>query len=147
MTLPETLRRREGVVIDTNIWIYLLQDHPRFGSTADFIITRAQEGEFTAVITPITVAELLTGPLRDGRMDLADRIRSGLRGLAGVRPVDLPFEAGEVAGALRAKYGLPLPDMMQAAVAMRSARPAIITNDRQLQRVEEVEVFLPEAFA
>lgn len=146
MILPETLRRRKGVVIDTNIWIYLLQDHPRFGKTADFIIAQAEAGEFQGVITPITIAELLTGPLREGRSDMADRIRSALRGLVNVRPVDMPYEAGEIAGALRARYGLPLPDMLQAAVSMREPRPAIITNDREMLKVKEVDFFPMEAF-
>lgn len=146
MNLPESLRGRTGVVIDTNIWIYLFQDHPRYGVITEFIIGEAVAGIFEAVITPITIAELLSKPLQHGRTDLADKIRSALRGLTNVRRLDLPYETGEIAGALRAKYGLPLPDMMQAAAAMLHSRPAMITNDRELQKVREVEVFLLESF-
>ncbi len=54
----------------------------------------------------------------------------------------MPPEVGWMAGALRAKYKLPLPDMIQAAFALQSARPSLLTNDRTLRRVEEVDVFL-----
>jgi len=47
-----------------------------------------------------------------------------------------------MAGSLRAKYGLPLPDMLQVAAALSHPANAIITNNRDLQRVRETNVFL-----
>jgi predicted nucleic acid-binding protein len=58
----------------------------------------------------------------------------------------LSFETGLLAGSLRAKYGLPLPDMIQVACAMRSNTPTLITNDTAMEQIEEVEVFLLGAF-
>ena len=45
-------------------------------------------------------------------------------------------------GSLRAKYGLPLPDIIQVATALSQPANAIITNDRDIQRVRETNVFL-----
>jgi predicted nucleic acid-binding protein len=53
---------------------------------------------------------------------------------------------GELAGALHAKYSLPLPDLIQAAVAMQSDHPGLITNDKILCRIDEIDVFLLDAF-
>ena len=47
-----------------------------------------------------------------------------------------------MAGSLKAKYGLPLPDMFQVAAALAQPANAIITNDRDIQRVRETDVFL-----
>ena len=47
-----------------------------------------------------------------------------------------------MAGSLRAKYGLPLPDMFQVAAALSQPANAIITNDHDIQRVREIDVFL-----
>jgi predicted nucleic acid-binding protein len=45
-----------------------------------------------------------------------------------------------MAGSLRAKYALPLPDMLQVAIALREAQPTLITHDKALKRVKEAKV-------
>ena len=80
------------------------------------------------------------------RPDLADKCRSAIRGLSHIKQVDISYSAGELAGALRAKYSLPLPDLIQAAVAMQSDRPALITNDKAMRIIEELDVFLFDDF-
>lgn len=146
MMCPEPLLGRRGVVIDTNIFIYLFEDDPRFGMTAEFIIEHVEAGSFLAVATPITIAEVIIKPLEKNRPDLADRCRSALRRVKNLDCVGITFEIGEIAGALKAKYGMPLPDMIQAAVAMQAQKPALITNDRRIAQIEEVDVFLLKAF-
>jgi predicted nucleic acid-binding protein len=47
-----------------------------------------------------------------------------------------------MAGALKARYGLPLPDMFQIAAAMSHPANAFITNDKALGRVNAVDLFL-----
>lgn len=146
MKIPDGLRNRMGVVIDTNVFIYLFEDDPHFGEVSEFIFRQVEQDAFHAVVTPITAAEIITKPLRLNRPDLADRCRSKLRRLKNIERVDIPFRTGELAGALRAKYTLPLPDLMQAAVAMQSDRPSLITNDKNLRQIEEIDVFLLEEF-
>ena len=136
------LKNKQGIVIDTNVLIYLFEDDPLFGDAAEKVIMQAEQGVFHGVITPITVAELLVKPLRNNREDLANRCRSALRRLQNIDLVGLSFKTGEIAGALRAQYGFPLPDMMQVAVALESKTPAIITNDKALKKIKEIDVIL-----
>ena len=42
-----------------------------------------------------------------------------------------------MAGSLKAKYGLPLPDMFQVAAALAQPANAIITNDRDFNLFEK----------
>jgi predicted nucleic acid-binding protein len=56
--------------------------------------------------------------------------------------IKFDVEIGFIAGSLRAKYGLPLPDMFQVAAALTQPANAIITNDRDIQRVRETDVIL-----
>ena len=142
MKLPAGLRGARGVVIDTNVFVYLFEDHPEFAEVADFVVGSAAAGAFHGVVTPITAAEILVKPLRLKRADIADRLRRTLRSLPNIEWASLSAEAGFLAGALRAAYGLPLPDMLQVATAMQSAVPCLITNDKALQRVTEVRTFL-----
>mgnify|MGYP001124596326 CR=1 FL=1 len=146
MKLPKRLAGRKGVVLDTMVFIYLFEDSPQFGSVSEFILEQGRLGKFESILTPITAAELMVKPLQNKRYDLADRYRFALRSMPNVVPVAVSFETGLIAGSLRAKYGLPLPDMIQVACAMQSKTPTLITNDKAMEQIGEAEVFLLSAF-
>lgn len=146
MKVPKRLAGRKGVVLDTMVFIYLFEDSPQFGSVSEFILEQVGLGKFEGVVTPITAAELMVKPIQNRRYDLADRYRLALRSMQNVVPVAFSFETGLLAGSLRAKYGLPLPDMIQVACAMESRSPTLITNDKVMERIDEAEVFLLSAF-
>ena len=146
MKLPKRLVGRKGVVLDTMVFIYLFEDSPQFGSVSEFILEQGRLGKFESIVTPITAAELMVKPLQNKRYDLADRYRIALRSMQNVVPVAFSFETGLIAGSLRAKYGLPLPDMIQVACAMQSKTPTLITNDKAMEQIGEAEVFLLNAF-
>jgi predicted nucleic acid-binding protein len=146
MKLPKRLAGRKGVVLDTMVFIYLFEDSQQFGSVSEFILEQGRLGKFESIVTPITAAELMVKPLQNKRYDLADRYRLALRSIQNVLPVAFSFETGLLAGSLRAKYGLPLPDMIQVACAMQSKTPTLITNDKAMEQIGEAEVFLLSAF-
>lgn len=142
MKLPALLQGGRDVILDTMVFIYLFEDNPTYASVCEWLLQQAAHAVFTGAITPVTTAELLVKPLQSQRSDLARRYRDALSCLPNVRLVNLSPETGFMAGALRAKYNLPLPDMMQVAAAMEMDSTALISNDRSLQRVREVKVIL-----
>lgn len=144
--LPPDLSGRSGVVLDTMVLVYYFEAHPDFGPRSKAIIETVEAGHFEAAITPVTLAEVMVKPMKKGRSSLVDIYRQAMQCLSGVKLKAITPETGFLAGSLRAKYGLPLPDMFQVAVALQSARPAIITNDRLLRKVKEVDVFLLSDF-
>lgn len=142
MTLTEALAGTRRAVLDTAVLIYYLEDSPIFGDAAAEVVDAAAMGLFTGVITPVTAAELLVKPVQAGRHQLADHYRHAMTGLDNVDTVPLSWKAGCLAGALRAKYALPLPDMLQVGVAIDLGSCGLITSDRHLGRVEEIPVVL-----
>jgi predicted nucleic acid-binding protein len=145
MKLPAILKGGQDVVLDTMFYIYFFEQDAQYGPACKFLMQQIADGVFSGIITPITTAELLVKPLRMGRNDLADCYRDALRSLPNSRLVDLSPEAGFMAGALRAKYGLPLPDMLQVAIAMESDSRVLITNDKAMQRIKEINIVLLSA--
>ncbi len=129
-------------MIDSMVLIYLFEDAPKYAALCDRILKEVTEWRYRGVITPVTVAELLVKPLENDRKDIADTYRRGIRSLPNIELASMTFETGCLAGALRAKYHLPLPDMIQTAFALQSFKPAMITNDKALRRVQEMQVFL-----
>ena len=111
---------RRGVVIDTMVFIYLFEDHPAFGDICENLFNQIKVGVFSAIVTPITAAEVLVKPLKKGQMSIADKYRNAIRNMPNISNIKFDVEIGFMAGSLRAKYGLPLPDMLQVAAALAS---------------------------
>jgi len=142
VTLVDALDGARRAVLDTMVLIYYFEDSDRYGDRADSVIGAASRGEFEAIVTPVTVGELLVKPLELGRPDIADQYRTALRHLPNLSEHPLTWDCGAAAGALRARYGLPMPDMLQVAAALTAGDCALVTNDRVLQRVAEIPVVL-----
>jgi predicted nucleic acid-binding protein len=85
---------------------------------------------------------VLVKPLEKGQLPIADNYRNAIRNMPNISKIKFDVETGFMAGSLSAKYGLPLPDMFQAAAALAQPANAIITNDRGIQRVREIDVLL-----
>lgn len=147
MTLSDALQGAERAVIDTMVFIYYFEDHIEYGDQADAVIRDAARDLFEAIVTPVTAAELLVKPLQADRPDIADRYRTALAHLENTRCCALSWDTGCMAGALRARYGLPLPDTFQIALAVEAGSCALITNDRALRRVEEIPIVLLDDLA
>jgi len=133
---------KKGVVIDTMVFIYLFEDHPDYAGVCEHIIKRMSTGIFTGIITPITSAEILVKPLKQKQFSVADRYRSAIRNIPNVTLPGINTEIAFMAGSLKAKYGMLLPDMFQAAMALYFPAHALITNDRAMEKVKEIDIFL-----
>ena len=142
MTSARDLDGRQGVVLDTMIFIYLFEDHPAYAELCEHILDQMSRGLFSGVVTPITAGEILIKPLQQRQFSVADRYRAALQSLPNVILTSFDVDIGFMAGSLRAQYGLPLPDMFQAATALYYPARTLITNDKDLQRVKEIDVFL-----
>lgn len=140
--LADALQGARHAVIDTMVFIYYFEDHVEHADRADAVIRHARNDLFEAVVTPVTAAELLVKPLQAERPDIADQYRSAITHLDNTSRSDISWNTGCMAGALRARYGLPLPDMFQVAFALEKGSCALITNDRALRRVDEIPIVL-----
>jgi predicted nucleic acid-binding protein len=124
------------------VYIYLFEDHPTFGELCEDLFNQIKDGLFSAIVTPITAAEVLVKPVKKGQLSIADNYRNAIRNMPNISNIHFDVEIGFMAGSLRSKYGLPLPDMFQIAAALSQPANAIITNDRDIQRVRETNVYL-----
>lgn len=141
MKLPSELRGCKGAVLDTMVLIYLFEDHPRYGAMCEGLFQKMEDGEFAGIVTPITMAEIMVKPLRSGRPDIGDRYQSAVRNAPNVKICGLSWQTGVMAGALRAKHNGSLPEMFQVACAIEHGG-VLVTNDREMKRVEDVRVVL-----
>jgi predicted nucleic acid-binding protein len=128
--------------LDTAPVVYLVETHPRYGPLVEEVFDRLARGQFRAVTSPITLAEVLVLPLRRRVVRLQ---RAYQDVLLRNRYLDL-FPIDEVVSAraaqLRADYRLRLSDALQLALALQASREAFLTNDLMLRRVTELRILI-----
>ena len=128
--------------LDTNIFIYYIEEHQIFLNKIEPLIDKIVQGKATGITSYVTLLELLVKPLRDGRLDLVDQYKTILTGQLEMVPID---EAVSVEAArLRAKYGFRTPDAIQLASVIIRKGDVFITNDRRLKDVKEIKVLTLE---
>lgn len=66
------------MLVDSAPIIYVLEGHPRFAARFSPLFQRHAEGRLRLAVTTVTLAEVLTGPLRAGEETLARSFRAVL---------------------------------------------------------------------
>ena len=67
----DTILSDTRAIVDTNIFIYWVTDHPRFGGTCEKFMQRVEKGEISGVVPGIILNELLH------RLMIAETITNG----------------------------------------------------------------------
>jgi predicted nucleic acid-binding protein len=125
------------VLVDSAPIIYFLEGHAKFGPHFKPLFAAHAAGHFRFAVTTITIAEVLTGPLRSGDDALARRYRAILESW---QPIALDVDIAESAARLRASLGLKLADAVQAASALAINAAALATHDRDFSRVHSLRI-------
>lgn len=125
------------LLVDSAPIIYVLEGHPRFAARFSPLFQRHAAGGLRLAVTTVTLAEVLTGPLRAGEEALARRFRAVLESW---QVVELTADIAESAARLRAQYGLKLPDAVQLASALAINAAALVTHDRDFSKVRGLPI-------
>lgn len=126
------------IAIDTNLFIYAFEQHPSYGETVKEILEIVEEGEVQAIVSVITLTEILTKPIRDGDEALEKRFRILFSHFPNLFVEPVSVEVSEQAAYLRGKYHLKTPDALILATAITSGADLFITNDHRLSNVKEI---------
>jgi predicted nucleic acid-binding protein len=125
------------VVVDTAPFIYILESHPQFADQFVGLFEAAAAGKVSIALSTITLAEVLTGPLKAGQTALAKRYEKALSAYTLI-PVTPPIAA--LAAQLRAQYRLRLPDAIQLATALDAGAAAFVTHHRDFSHVTGMKI-------
>ena len=142
MKLQTAFQNVSRVFLDTAPVIYYVEKNPKYFDVVNRIFEGIDAGEWEAITTPVTLAESLVVPCRQGQTklqkDFSDLIARG----ANTTCLSIDAFIGREAAKLRAKYNLTLTDAIQAAAALQGGCDAFLTNDRDLRKVGELVVLV-----
>ena len=130
---------RERISLDTNVFIYFLEDHPRYGAWCGALFDLIERGHNPAVTSTVTLLELLVQPYRAQQEELAQKIFALTSTYPKLEWAPLTMNLADRAAELRARYRLSTPDAIQLATAIGHKATRFYGNDRGLRRVKEIE--------
>jgi len=137
MNLAEKIPDHATVLVDTNPIVYVLEGHPlapRFES----VFADVEAGRIAALITPVTLAEVVSGPWKSGKDALAERYRRAITSAPGWSLRNTDAEIAMLAARFRVRHRMKLPDAIQLATAVHEGCFALLSHDRDFGKASEL---------
>lgn len=128
------------VGIDTAIFIYFIEEDPRYIQMIAPLFEAADAGVIEIVTSALTLLEVLVVPYRAGNIALAERYEAVLSRGRGIRMVDLSRDHLRRAAQLRASTRVATPDALQLVAALTARCSVFVTNDRRFPSSPDLKV-------
>lgn len=118
---------------DTNLFIYLLEQHPVFGEPVRQLRLRMLERSDSLATSALSIGEVLTGPVRV-RNDAVYKQYLELFSQPEIKVLKFDLEAAGHYAHIRQDKSIQPPDAIQLACAASAGIDLFITNDDRLSR-------------
>jgi predicted nucleic acid-binding protein len=143
-SLGDKLRAAQIIGLDSAIFIYHFEEHPRYKALCTEVFDLMEAGAIKAVTSTVTLVEVLVQPLAKGEQELYSRYEQYLRFGPALTLRSLDPDLALRAAQLRARHQIRTPDAIQIAASIEFGARLFLTNDDRLRRVTEIEVVVLE---
>ena len=140
--LDAFLRRHRCVALDTPVFIYQLENNPRYVGLTDRVFSWLESAGGRAVTSAITMTELLVQPYRGGDQRRVDEFYGLLSTYPNLQWIAPSLEIADAAARIRAAHRLRTPDALEAATALAGDSTRLTTNDPVFRRVTGLETLI-----
>jgi predicted nucleic acid-binding protein len=140
--LQDFLKTHPVIGLDTSIFIYHLEDHPRYSSLTEVIFNALEKGTIRGVTSYLTLMEILTKPKADGLLQVARDYEYYLTTFPNLTFYEMGLEVARKAADLRASERIKAPDAIQVSTAMLYGATAFLTNDRIFERIKGIDILM-----
>jgi predicted nucleic acid-binding protein len=130
------LRKFHKVGLDSSILIYHLEDVEPYADLTEQIFAAIAQGSPAAILSTISVTELLVSPFAEGQQDRIEAFEQFLFSLPNIALIPPSYPITKEAARLRAKYGIRTPDALLVATAHHERAEAFLTNDTRLRNIK-----------
>ncbi len=130
------LKRFNRLGLDSSILIYHLEDIEPYSELTEITFTTIAGGARRAVLSTISVTELLIQPFADGEKVRVDTFERFILSLPNTVLVPPDYTIARVAARLSATYDIRTPDALIAATALEEKAQAFLTNDSRLAKIK-----------
>ncbi len=120
--------------LDTNIFIYLIEEHPLYLRKIDDLLRLLERDKYEIITSTLTVGEILTKPYKENRLDLIKTYQDFFEEMV---LVDLNSDIASLFAKMRAQCGIRTPDAVQIASALYAKADLFVTNDARLRQCSQ----------
>ena len=143
MKLADEIPDGASVLVDTSPIIYVFEGNP-LAAQFEGVFADIESGRIQAIVTPITIAEVVCGPMRAGNEALAERYRYALCTGSGWVLREIDADIAMLAARLRLQHRIKLPDAIQLATAVHEGCHSLLTYDRDFGDGTVVKILGPK---
>jgi predicted nucleic acid-binding protein len=140
--MSEVLKGVRLVFLDSAPVIYFIERHPLYCAILEPVFDGFESGDLVAVTSPITLAECLVLPIRQGRTTIVDAFLEVLGGGRSSVLVPIQGETARIAADIRSRHNGSLIDAFQIAAALQADCDVMLTNDKALAKVPDIRMIL-----
>ena len=140
--LRSFLRRNRRIALDSNIFIYQIEDNRRYAPLTDVIFSALELGHVSGVTSTITMTELLVPAYRNMDERQVDDFYALFSRYPDLEWIPATLQIADKAAELRALHNLRTPDALQAATAVHSKATGFVTNDPAFTRIKQFETLV-----
>ena len=133
--IAERLRRHTVIGLDTCVFIYHFEAHPKYLPLTQTLLADVQAGHWQAITSALTIMELTVRPWQLGQEEAARQYEALLSQFPNLTVCDITRDIARRAAQLRAMYRLRPADALQIACALVHGATAFVTNDLGLARI------------
>jgi predicted nucleic acid-binding protein len=133
------LSNAKKIALDTNIFIYVIEQSSEFGETAKALLEQVECGTLSAVASSVSLTEILVKPIREGNRSLEKQYKLLFTHFPNLSIVPVDNSVAEKAAYLRGTYNIKTPDALIVASAMIADAELFITNDARLEQIKEIQ--------
>jgi predicted nucleic acid-binding protein len=113
------------------LFIYWLEDHPRYGGRVQQIFERMRDRQDRLCTSTFAVGETLVGFHKRGAIDMAARVRNFFR-QDSVEVIPYTLDTADLYADIRARIGVSSADAIHLACAASADTDLFLTNDQNL---------------
>jgi len=128
MNIQDAIQNVNSIFLDSAPVIYFVEKSAVYFPIVEVIFDQIDQGVLRSITSPITLSECLVVPYRNNNLplqtDFIDLIVYGQNTIFAA----IDSRIAIVAGDIRARYNLKLPDAFQVAIALENGCDAILTN-------------------
>ncbi|MCL2641088.1 MAG: PIN domain-containing protein [Phycisphaerales bacterium] len=130
----------QKIYLDTNIFIYALEQHPEYADVVDRLFAHFDAAEAVAFTSELALAECLVKPCADGNGDFQMRYQAAITTRPGLIVYSVSRSIIIRAAHIRAAHKIRLPDALHLATALDAACDAFLTNDQLVKPIPGIAV-------
>lgn len=131
------LSHHEKIFLDSTVLIYHLEDIDPYAQLTEALFMQIATGSMEAVLSTVSITELLVKPLAEGQDDQVETFEQFLFSIPHAALIPVSYPIARTAAQLRAQYRMRTPDALLSATALMEKADLFISNDRTLRKLSK----------